>query len=336
MAAETADIAGIDVRETAKLRHRAEALDRLVLAWLDGLETPAGRNGKRLLFVTLATADYAEGVRVLARSLRQHSALPLLVLATDDMAVADDPATRLMRVPEIVKADIVASAAPHFRRTLTKLWAFGLVSVDRIVFLDADCVVRAPIDHLFDGQDFAAAPDLLSNRPAPTFNSGVFALSPSVEQRDALFAFLPTAPSFDGGDQGLLNAFIGGKLRWLPVADNFLRSYVLAGEADWRQARVLHFTAKKPWRIEGTMAGDAALLALDDDWTARLKPDELMTLVARWRRNVAAAEESRDTSYRLLKAEIEAMRGRMRRIATLLIVLSGLVALDILARIILP
>lgn len=306
--------ATIDASDKAALLAFAARLDRTATAWLDGLGADARRKGRRVFYLVVATAEYAPGVAALVRSLRAVSELPILVLAAGGWK-PDLAADRLavVAVPEIVKPDLEASGALRFRRTLTKLWAFSFVSADRLVHLDGDCLVRAPIDDLFDGAGFAAAPDLLCDQPAPVFNSGVFALSPDTATRAALFEALPALPSFDGGDQGLLNAFLGAPAIWLPARDNYLRTYepIMPGAA--RTARIVHYTAKKPWNARLETEGDSALLALDDAWTAQLDRAELMALIGAWRRDTAATEIATETALRRLEAQMTLDRRHTRR-----------------------
>ncbi|WP_018182346.1 hypothetical protein [Kaistia granuli] len=318
----------IDASATDDLIAFSQHLDRTATAWLDGLGAGARRDGRRVFYLVVGTEDYALGIAALVRSLRARSTLPILVLAAGGWKPQlREERLAVIHVPEIVKRDLEAWGAPRFRRTLTKLWAFSFVSADRLVFLDGDCLVRQPIDDLLDGDGFAAAPDLLSNQPGPVFNSGVFALSPDVSTRRALFQFLPGARSFDGGDQGILNTFIGAPAHWLPACDNLLRTYEHAMPGAAGTARIVHYTAKKPWHPDTETEGDRALIALDDAWTEHLDRDELMALVGEWRRRTAAAEIATNAALARLEAEIIGQRNQVRRLCRNGLALGGLVAL---------
>lgn len=314
----------IDAGATDELLCFADQLDRRAAAWIDSLGAGARRDGRRVAYVLVGTEDYARGVEVVVRSLRAVSDAPILLLAAGNW----HPALRakdlaVLAVPEIVKLDLERSGAPRFRRTLTKLWAFSFVSLDRLVFLDSDCLVQQPIDDLFDGAGFAAAPDLLSNQPRPVFNSGVFAVSPTATMRQSLFANLPTTPSFDGGDQGILNVLLGDDMDWLPARDNYLRTYefIMPGAAS--NARILHYSAKKPWTAQSEIAGDQTLLELDDIWTEKLDRAGLMALIGGWRRRIVEAEMASNASLREIEAELRRLRRRSSRMLGLL----GVVAL---------
>ena len=61
--------------------------------------------------------------------------------------------------------------------TLTKLHCWTLTQFSKCVFLDADTLVVANCDDLFDREEFSAAPD--AGWP-DCFNSGVFVFRPNI------------------------------------------------------------------------------------------------------------------------------------------------------------
>jgi glycogenin len=84
---------------------------------------------------------------------------------------------------------------------------------ERVLYLDADTLVLANLDHLFAlprSIYFATSPEL--GFP-DCFNSGVMLLSPDEGTFSELKALAANAESFDGGDQGLLNMFFGDGTR---------------------------------------------------------------------------------------------------------------------------
>lgn len=97
---------------------------------------------------------------------------------------------------------------PDLTTVLTKLHVFRLTQFSKIVFLDADVLPIRPISHLFSLPfEFSAAPDV--GWP-DIFNSGVLVLTPGQEKFDQLNHLLASKPSWDGGDQGLLNEWRNG------------------------------------------------------------------------------------------------------------------------------
>jgi len=126
-----------------------------------------------------------------------------------------------------------------------------------VFFLDADVVVLRDIDDLFEREELSAAPD--AGWP-DCFNSGVFVYRPSKETFNKLVQFASQQhSSFDGGDQGLLNAFFSNWnsadiSRHLPftynVTANTFYSYVPAVTKFRNDIRVIHFAgALKPWQL---------------------------------------------------------------------------------------
>jgi hypothetical protein len=251
------------------------------------IDGPAGRlpyadlDGRRCAYVTLvAGPGYHHGALALANSLAKVSQVPLIALVTPD--ANRDALARA----GLFTAQVDAIGNPHlgaqpvqsrFGAVFTKLHAWRLDYLDRLVFLDADTVVLRGIDELFLGQGFAAAPDWgLKIDPAAGFNSGVFATQPS---RDLFLALLDQSrhdPSPDGGDQGFLNRFFPGWQRLDPTFNVLTRIYTHHPELFRRQdVRVLHYVGAKPWQFhDRAVPGDE----LERLWLAQLTPEQLLDL----------------------------------------------------------
>lgn len=280
------DERAIDDHDFAACERIGRAIDMAVGGWL------AGINHNRLV-VTLATADFAPGLSVLVRSLREVSDVPILVLTADDFAPAPNaPDVAFLKVPLLVRAGHVFPAgADHLAITLNKLWLFWLTRPARIAYIDADCLVLRPVDDLFAGEGFAAAPDLFLNYTTRGFNAGVFAYTPSSAISYVLFRRLPMLAVGDG-DQGVLNACFPD-WRPLPQGLNFMRAHALVrAQAQDKALRIVHYTRSKPWRPVSASLGDPVLAPLDELWTARLTNDELSAIAPDWRTRLSEAEAS--------------------------------------------
>ncbi|QOF69138.1 hypothetical protein IG197_14650 [Aminobacter sp. SR38] len=306
------DLAPVDDRNFSACERVGQAIDAVVAGWL------ASRGYDRL-FVTLATPDFAMGLSALVRSLRTVSDVPILVLTQGDFVPdveADDVA--FLEVPPLVRLGHAFPAdAQHLAVTLSKLWVFSLTRPARVAFIDADCLVLQPIDDLFDGEGFAAVPDLFINYKTPAFNAGVFAFTPSAEISRGLFQRLPEL-SVGDGDQGILNAFFPN-WRQLPQGLNFLRAHALVrAQAQDQAIRIVHYTPSKPWVPAPVSPRDPVLAPLDDLWTERLTPVEHVALVRDWRARLATAEANiaswmgPDTA-RFLQDDMDFADGRKRR-----------------------
>jgi glycogenin len=213
---------------------------------------------------TLCGGDaYLPGVEVLGHSLMASGTREArLAMVTPD--VSTDARGRLgAQGWTLVDVDPIENPLPEtvplyprFAKTFTKLRAFGLANVSKIVLLDADTVVLRNIDDLFERPGFAAAPDFfLPDR----FNSGVMVVEPSPALFGRIGAALSRVDSYDGGDQGFLNEFFPD---WyarpvsyrLPAGCNmhhfvfqFLMGHTSLKDRVLSEVRVLHFTLQKPW-----------------------------------------------------------------------------------------
>ena len=100
-----------------------------------------------------------------------------------------------------------ASRGFHTAKLYNKLHLFNLTRWKRIVFLDADTLVLASLDHLFAlpcppaGGMCAAAPDPF---PPDRFNSGFMVIAPDAELFGRMLEQVPFVDPVDGSDQGFL------------------------------------------------------------------------------------------------------------------------------------
>jgi hypothetical protein len=251
---------------------------------------------KKCYATTLTHGDaYAPGVEALGRSLRATGARETrVVMVTRDvpeaarLRLADQGWT--LREIEPVKNPTPAGEQlfPRFESVFTKLRAWELLDFDKVVLLDADMVVRGPIDELFERPELAAAPDFL--RP-DRFNSGLMVLEPSSDKAARMMEALSTSPTYDGGDQGFLNTFFGDWYtgpgdRRLPTwynLPNFIFQFMhgqpsLRAEVE-REARIIHYLVQKPWEPAPVVTGGSEIWwdaylgvhpELDHEWKRRL------------------------------------------------------------------
>ncbi len=218
----------------------------------------------RYAITTLVTdPGYVPGALVLGRSIERvgwdHESL---LLAT--ASVSETDRERLRQYWSIVReVEPIGNPTPrqnrghaHFETTYTKLHIWNQTEFKRLIFLDADTLVTGKLDELLERGEFAAAPDVTST---DLFNSGVMVLEPSRLRYEEMTAGLGHIASYDGSDQGFLNAFypdwfVGPPQFRLPMKFNVAQQVAVYGPT-WKRMkedlRVLHFLgAEKPWRIE--------------------------------------------------------------------------------------
>ncbi|XP_049543788.1 mucin-5AC isoform X3 [Anopheles darlingi] len=215
-------------------------------------------------WVTLATNDsYSLGALVVAHSLKRvHTVHQLAVLITP--GVSEAMRTKLRNVFNLVEevnlldskdeANLALLKRPELGITFTKLHCWRLMQYEKCVFLDADTLVLRNSDELFEREELSAAPDI--GWP-DCFNSGVYVYRPSLETFASLLQFAVTNGSFDGGDQGLLNAYFSDWAhkdiqKHLPFVYNTSSvatySYLPAFKQFGHNTKILHFIGvSKPW-----------------------------------------------------------------------------------------
>lgn len=249
-------------------------------------------------YVTLVTSDsYVPGALVLNASIRAHgSSLDTVVLVTPETLSASAISILQSHFTRVAAVGVIRSSAadspnlrllgrPELDVTLTKVHAFDPAAVGdyaRVCFLDADALLLANIDDVFAYLDptdsqanvvFAAAPDI--GWP-DCFNSGVFVTAPSASLFAQIRAFVDSAGTFDGGDQGLLNSFFHSysptphprpapnsyRTARLPFIYNTTPvstySYLPAYQHFKHLIRVVHFIGEgKPWKFDRFNDGSA-------------------------------------------------------------------------------
>ncbi len=223
--------------------------------YLDRSETKAAPPAKRQIpkwaFVTLADGRYSIGAVALARSLAKVSDVPLIVLHSDPHTPG---ALHHLKNVEMRRVEPINNPHGHgqqrFQGTFTKLRIFDMLELDRIIFIDADCIVQQPIDHLFETEGILAAPDWGGDLTMD-FNSGVFVFSPSDELRGRVFSGMHQIHSNDGGDQGLLNKLFRDEITLLPPEYNMLKRLPVKHPnlIAVNDAKIIHFVGDKPWDI---------------------------------------------------------------------------------------
>lgn len=233
--------------------------------------------GSRRAYVTMLTGGdaYIPGIDALGESLRRtKTPFPRVIMITPDVSWATQQHCKdqgwLIRPVAPIDNPCAATNLlyPRFARVFTKLRAWELTEYDRVIFIDADAVVRHNIDALFERPGpIAAAPDFFM---PDQFNSGAMVLRPAAESFAAMMQALAATPTYDGGDQGFLNQFFD----WyqLPIANrlpigfnlhHFIYQFIQHHPAMQRQlgenVHIIHYTLQKPWQHRMMLTGGSAL-----------------------------------------------------------------------------
>ncbi len=223
-------------------------------------------------YVTVLTGGdaYVPGVEALGQSLLASGTREArIALITDDVSSGARAALvkqgwSLRDIEALTPHRAGHAVFPRFDKVFSKLRAWQLTDLEKVVLLDADTLVLQNVDDLFDRPSIAAAPDFLM---PDRFNSGVMVLEPDAAVFERMLESLSGGASYDGGDQGFLNEFFP---RWyampvehrLPAGYNlfhfiyqFIEGYPVLRGALEGEAKILHYAAQKPWLALPQLSG---------------------------------------------------------------------------------
>ena len=201
-------------------------------------------------YVTLLYDGFLLGVRVLGQSLRDTGTnKDLVVVCTETVSENDRAILRsdgwIIRSVKTVESPYEGSSSPgdYFKGSYTKLFIWSMTEYERLVYLDADVMVLANIDHLFDCGTFCAA-----FRHSDLFNTGVLVIEPSTRIYKDMLEKVQKFSSYDLGDQGFLNVYF--------------KDVMYASMFNWSdQTR-----QKKPMRMSGRLNGDMGMYYAYSRW----------------------------------------------------------------------
>jgi len=239
-------------------------------------------------WVTLATNDeYAVGALTLAASLRRVQTTKKLVIMITKMVSGNVKKTLTEAFDDVVSVEELDSGdianltlldRTELGITFTKIRCWALTQYIKCVFLDADTLVLANSDELFEREELSAAPD--AGWP-DCFNSGVFVFRPNLNTYKDLVNHASSTGSFDGGDQGLLNTFFSDWAtkdisRHLPFTYNMVASatysYLPAFKKFGKNVNIIHFIGSaKPWKTCFDGSGEAILGSVEKHTSSHLR-----------------------------------------------------------------
>jgi inositol phosphorylceramide glucuronosyltransferase 1 len=154
-----------------------------------------------------------------------------------------------------------AGIGPRFVDQYTKLYLWSLdtlLGVRRVVYLDADMLVRRNFDELFDLPfPFAAVPDVYSQSGFKLqFNAGMLSLHPNTSTFESVRTRISDAryPAKEA-EQAFLNLYFGADVVRLPYFYNANLAIRERSPALWdairNDIRIVHYTVPKPFPKNG-------------------------------------------------------------------------------------
>lgn len=229
----------------------------------------------------LSNRNYLDGALTLHKSMQLVKAkYPLYCLLSmnveaEVIKVLEDDGIGCIQLTECVTADTGVNSlewASNWNYTFDKLYMWGLTQFDKIVFVDADMIVTANIDHLFEKKAFSAA---LAGELFPTgkdiriLNSGLLVVEPDTKILGQMLEISKTLipemkeKGLPVGDQDIINAYMPG---WFEHKDlilddgynlyaHYLQCYMRHHNYSFnkkkrKQIYIVHYVGvEKPWMV---------------------------------------------------------------------------------------
>jgi alpha-N-acetylglucosamine transferase len=215
---------------------------------------------------------------VLHRSLKEtNSKYPLYVAVTEEvskenLAVLEKLAIPIIYFDLVIPPNMTAAESPNivttldfygWHKALCKLRVFGLEQFDKVVFIDADVIVKNNMDELFDLPHLSACRDCYDFYgqfgDTPSLNSGLLVIEPDVTVATNILDFLT---KFDAQgklvhDQWIIQEYYKG---WEACTDLHLSYYYCPWttrfDINYPQyyyhrhlIKAVHMIDMKPWRV---------------------------------------------------------------------------------------
>lgn len=235
---------------------------------------PSEMKKERAIVSLITSDDFLMPVQALVASLRA-SGVQERVLLLHTSQVDPSVLSRLSGDPLIEMRQVEAIPNPHktdvagwINSGFTKLRIWEQTDFQKLVYIDADCLVLENMIELFDRPSPSFCPDVF---PPDKFNAGVIVLEPSREVFEQMMQKVGKLPSHDGGDTGFLNSFYSSWFEWpaehrMPFRYNALRTlywFTHQNPGYWntlKPIKILHFcSTPKPWDSE-SQKGDLEVI----------------------------------------------------------------------------
>ena len=230
-------------------------------------DTAVKSRSKTILITQFYTEDYLEGVITLFFSARKNGYLgDAAVFILEDQQLSQNAKLLLeshtIDIYRVRRIDYAIKPWGRFQDQFTKLRIFELIEYDRVLYLDADCLVVGSLEPLLSISSYfpiAAVLDLRDGRVGNTFNAGMMSVHPSLKMFEKIFSRINDTDSYqhDEAEQGLLNAMYNHQVLLLPRQFNLMVDFFyldnLRGTWDsvYETASILHYTLRKPFDYSG-------------------------------------------------------------------------------------
>lgn len=183
-------------------------------------------------------------------------------VSEEALCISRSAGWELLTVPRIAPPLGGKGIRTQFIDQYTKLhiWSLDTIGIKRLVYLDADTLVRHNFDELFRLPfNFAAVPDVYGPGDARgfslTFNAGVLAIQPSSLILENMKKKAETARyPIQQAEQAFLNLYFGAKAARLPYIYNAFIAIKKRNPVVWEELKdelaIVHYTDHKPFLLD--------------------------------------------------------------------------------------
>lgn len=222
----------------------------------------------KYVYITyLGNSEYLPGIRGLRESLNYvKAAFPLVVMVPNDISdnVKYEIRKLNLKLIEVEPIKINTQSIKinsYWNKTFTKLALFGLTEYDKLVYLDADMLIKENIDSLFEQPHLTsvcAGQQYPGNENWKTLNSGLMVIEPQVGLVEKLVNNVDISKhEKDGyGDQDVIHDTYPEWPRQLGLHLSEEYNLFIGYEAYYLsnnlidKAKVIHFVGSlKPWMM---------------------------------------------------------------------------------------
>lgn len=225
------------------------------------------------IWVTFVNSlEYLNGAKVLAKSLEiSNSKYKLLILIPEDFIFSENIIQSNIEYKKITQLKVTCelSLRDDYKYCINKLYAWTLISYEKVCWLDSDMIVLHNIDDIFTyninddqiGSTYGCKCNILNNIKLPTlpnkcpfnninykyFNAGLILLKPSINIYNKLLLENYNYPFVE---QDVFNIIFKNNIYNIDSKYNYINNLEFSHPTYKPDIHIFHFAYCKPWNTD--------------------------------------------------------------------------------------